>query len=293
MLAAVLLLTTTLDAKADPPSQTTEQILAQASAEMEKQRLKDDPSDRPSILGSGELGASEAGPLSNVNVDCGHAPSRNVNGRLHVRCRVVTTTIEHADVAPIEEEISTLDVVPTMGAKAFDEACNYIAGKPLRPESDPNGYHFESKIWSRVLAIRLDEARRQTTEGQRPFLAGVVQACQSEGQGTVPGHIRDFHARCRGANLPSGELELRGGFRKGRRRHVGLEGTPGVCRESSVLTLFRAPGRGLWWNYRDVETYPAPPPEPLCPSLAGKTEVHEYVHANRRLREPGCRYVDL
>jgi hypothetical protein len=279
---------------ADPPP-SSDQTLAEMTAEMEQQRLRADPSDRPMVLGSD--GPSEAGGLSSVSVDCGQAPPRILDGRPHVRCRVTETSIRQADPGPVEDEIGGLGVVAGLPAKAFDEACNYLAGKPLRSESDPASYQSESKMWSHALAERVDEARRQTTEGQRAFLAGVVQACQARDKERF---VRTYITFLREVEERTCRLEAWGetdDFEKVDVDTWVARPPPHACGETLVVTLFRAPGSRLAWNYKYTETYPAPPPPGApamaCASMAGKTYAHEFLWSNRRLREPGCRYFEL
>jgi hypothetical protein len=275
---------------ADPPSPATT-MMEQAVAQLEKDRLRGDPSDRPMIIGStGSLVPSDASKLSTVSVDCGLTPARTVNGRLHVRCTIATSTVVAEDATPIEDEIQDLQ---TMSGKALDEACSYLAGKPMRPESDPAGYHTSSKMWSNVLALRLEDARRDQTEAQKALLAGVIQACQSHDKDrflqTYVTFLRQVAERT--CHLQSGSDTEE--FEKVDADTWVARPRPSVCGESSVMTLFRAPGSGLRWNYKSVDAYPTPAPAPLCTTLAGTTMVQEFRLSNQRLRDSGCRYFDL
>jgi hypothetical protein len=276
-------------AVADPVSQT----LGPAATELERARLQNDPSDRPDIIGAEHgYSPSAAADAEKVSVDCGRSPPRTVNGRLHVRCSIATTRIERRQKDLVSAELEIGDL-PAHGAQAFAEACVYLAGRPMRPQSDPATYCLgESRCWSGSLSARLDTARTQQTEGQKAFLAGVVQACGAKDkeqfvQAYVT-YLRQVEEHTCRLSVSSQTAD----FEKVDANTWVASPSPSVCGETVFWTLWRIPGGGLMWNYKSVDTYPASLTG-LCAQFAGKTEVHEYVVTNQRVRDLGCRYFDI
>jgi hypothetical protein len=71
-------------------------------------------------------------------------------------------------------------------------------------------------------------------------------------------------------------------------------GPTGLCRVSSVSTLWREPATPSLWNYKDVQTFaPGTTGGPLCAPLSGKTEIREFLWRNLRVRDLGCRFFDI
>jgi hypothetical protein len=218
--------------------------------------------------------ASAAAKPSTVHVECSR--TQTINGRKRSHCSFVETDIqEPKPIAEIDKELVALDETIKKGGgdallvKGCKEMATAASEHPLPalPAGDPSR-SLQDALQQACLAKSVPQFRQAFADYFHNVLAHTCGVRVS----TWEDDFDQVDANTWSAN----------------------SGPVGLCKVSSISTLWRDQATTLLWNYKDVQTFaPGSTGGPLCAPLAGTTEIREFLWRNGRIRDLGCRFFDL